>query len=150
MRQLDGLIMLKELEKVSDLSFHQLKRKYDKSIVIIKRISYVYASVIPEYEKEKLTTLTNYVQLTELARKLNIDKGTLKDRVKIMQELGEKLYFDYMSVENVYFVKLNEELQKLFAEFIPCVITKKYRKDSESKKDIKFTKLLGDLTVGFY
>jgi len=144
MRELAGLVMLKELENKCDLSFHQLKKKYDKDIVIIKRISYIYADALPLELRNKTTILTNYVQLTELARTLNVNKKTLKDRVKIMQDLDINLYFDYMFVENVYFIKLTDEMQSLFSKYMSFVITKK------EHKEVEFCKLFGDLTVGFY
>jgi len=144
MRELTGLIMLKELEAKSDLSFHQLKKKYNSHIVIIKRISYIYLDAIEDEHKSATTPLDGYIQLTELARKLCIPKSTLLTRIKNMQILENNLYFDYMKVMDVYFIRLDKEIQKFFSMYQSYIVGKK------DFKKVKFCRLLGDLTVGFY
>lgn len=143
-RLLDGLVLLKEVDDLKDCqhSSSRLKKAHPDSIVIIRRVAYIYASVLEPELRARLTILDDFIPLGVLASSVSIDKGLLKERLRFMNATGVEL-FKYLVVGNVGFIGLDSEFKYLFQNYQPFLATLQ-------DYNLVHCKMLGDLKIGFY
>lgn len=144
-RLLDDLVLLKEIDEIegTQYSSEQLKKMYPEKIVVIRHTSYIYKDVLCDIARSNATTLDDYIQAGELIEALSANKSLIKDRIRFMKQTKVAL-FEYISVSNVYFVKLDSELKHLFQNFQPFLA------NYADADNLVHCKLLGDLKIGFY
>lgn len=145
-RVLDDLVLLKEVDTITGANYNStmLRRDYPEKIIIIRHHSYIYKSVLCDYVKERVTDLSDYIQLSELAESVPFNKETLLKRIYFMKKTGS-LIFDYIEVCGLYFIKLEEEFKMLLQAYQPFLFNY-----NENYRNVVEFKLLGDLKVGFY
>lgn len=144
-RLLDDLILLKEIDEIEGVKYssEQLKKMYPEKIVVIRHTSYIYKDVLCDIAREKTTSLDDYIQAGELIEVLSANKSLIKDRIKFMKKTKIDL-FEYLSISNVYFVKLDEEFKHLFQNYQPFLA------NFADGDNLLHCKRLGDLKIGFY
>lgn len=144
-RLLDDLILLKEIDEIDGVRYssEQLKKMFPEKVVVIRHTSYIYKDVLCEIARENATTLDDYIQAGELIEVLSANKSLIKDRIKFMKKTKIDL-FEYLSISNVYFVKLDEEFKYLFQNFQPFLA------NFADGDNLLHCKRLGDLKIGFY
>jgi len=144
-RLLDGLVLLKEIDSIDGLSYtsKQVQSRYPEKIVSIRHTSYVYRDVLCEKAKRSATPLDNYVPLGELVEALSIQKDIIASRIAFMKKTSSN-FFDFIKIENIYFIKIDDEFKYLFENFQPFLAG---FKDAEN---LVHCKLLGDMKIGFY
>lgn len=143
-RLLDDVFLLKEIDEVSlSYSSEDIRRKHADKIVIIRHSAYIYKNVLCEKAHERLTDLSDYVLLGELANHLSVDKRLLIRRIKFMEKTNT-CFFEYMELRGNYYIKLCKTKQRLFQEFQPFLI------ELRDPKNVVHSTMLGDLAIGFY
>lgn len=144
-RLLENLILLKEIDEIDGVRYssEQLKKMYPEKIVVIRHTSYIYKDVLCEIARENATPLDDYIQAGELVEVLSANKSLIKDRIKFMKKTKIDL-FEYLSISNVYFVKLDEEFKYLFQNYQPFLA------NFADGDNLLHCKRLGDLKIGFY
>ena len=143
-RLLDGLVLLKEIDGIKDIPYdsNSLRAMHPDKIVVIRHTSYIYKDVLCEKAKQSVTCLDNYIQMGEFGEKASIRKEIFLERMKFMQNNNISL-FDYMKLENIYFIKIDDEFKYLLSNYQPCYANLK-------NINLAGVKLLGDLKIGFY
>lgn len=143
-RLLDGLVVLKEIDEVDGISYTSayFKKKYNRNIVYIRRVAYIYAHVLPEEILSKVTILDDYIPLGELVEHISIQKSLIMDRIKFMSNTGAKL-FCHKLIGGVWFINVDDEFKHLLQNYQPFLLT---LKDTE----FEHLKMLGDMKIGFY
>lgn len=143
-RFLDNLVLLKELDTIDGIECNSrlIREKHPDKIVVIRRASYVYRDVLCEEAQKRVTQLDEYIQLGELAEKTSIRKELFLERIYFMQKNNSSL-FEYISIGNIFFLKIDEEFKYLMQNYQP------FYANLRSRNLVK-VKLLGDLKIGFY
>ncbi len=143
-RLLNDLFLLKEIDEIGfGYSASSIRQKYPHKIVVIRHVSYVYKDVLCEEAQKKLTDLSEYVLVGELAEHLGVTKRLLIKRIKFMEETSAS-FFEYIDFYDNYYVKLCVNQQKLLQEFQPFII------QLNEPENVVHSTLLGDLAIGFY
>ena len=144
-RPLDNLVLLKEVDEIEGAKYSskQLQKMYPDKLVVIRHTTYIYKDVLCDVAKERATSLDDYVQVGELIDVLSANKSLIKDRIRFMKKTKITL-FEYISIANVYFVKLDEELKYLFQNYQPFLA------NFADGDNLVHCRLLGDLKIGFY
>ena len=144
-RPLDNLVLIKEVDEIEGVKYssEQLKKMYPDKLVVIRHTTYIYKDVLCDVAKERVTSLDDYVQAGELIDVLSANKSLIKDRIRFMKKTKITL-FEYISIANVYFVKLDEELKYLFQNYQPFLA------NYADGDNLVHCRLLGDLKIGFY
>lgn len=144
-RPLDNLVLLKEVDEIEGVKYSskQLQKMYPDKLVVIRHTTYIYKDVLCDVAKERVTSLDDYVQAGELIDVLSANKSLIKDRIRFMKKTKITL-FEYISIANVYFVKLDEELKYLFQNYQPFLA------NYADGDNLVHCRLLGDLKIGFY
>jgi hypothetical protein len=149
-RALDDLILLKEIDNVIGIDYtsSELRKKFPKKIVVIRRISYIKKDVVCDTALSQVTDLTNYIQLGELAETIGIERVNLVEKILFMkkcQEFGKGIdIFDYKMICNIYFIKMHSTFKEKIMTYQPFLAT---YKDAEN---MICGDMLGDLKIGFY
>ena len=143
-RLLDDVFILKEIDKV-DLPYSSefIRNKYPDKIIVMRHVAFVYKDVLCEEAQKKLTDLSNYVLLGELANHICVSKRFLLRRIFFMQKSKIKL-FDYIDLFGNYYIKLCDVKKKLFQEYQPFLI------QLNDPCYVKNHTMLGDIAIGFY
>lgn len=143
-RLLDDVFLLKEIDTV-DLGYsaENIRKKHPDKIVVIRHLAYVYKEVLCDDARKKLTDLSDYVLVGELANHISVDKRVLMKRISFMEKSKVRL-FDYMELCDNYYVKLCATKKKLFQEYQPFLI------QINDPRNIEHHTTLGDLAIGFY
>ncbi|MCX6076020.1 MAG: hypothetical protein NTW78_03945 [Campylobacterales bacterium] len=146
-RFLDGLVLIKEIEELRDLSYtvSELKKMYHDKIVIIRHTAYIYRECLCNIAQKNTTVLDDYIQVGELADRMSINKSNIRDRIDIMKKNPHSKLFDFLEIGDVQFIKIDNEFKFLLQNYQPFYAGLK----SISNPEIR-VKLLGDLIVGFY
>lgn len=143
-RSLDGLALLKEIDTLHlDYTSKELKEKQKDKLVVIKHTSFIYKEVLCEVAREKVTDLSDYIHIGELADQLSIHKNALIRRIEFSRKTGTKL-FDWKKINNMYFVKVDQDLKFLLQNYQPFVAC------FNDVDNIVHCRLFGDLKIGFY
>jgi len=144
-RLLEGLVLLKEIDKIEGLVYtsDDLRKMYPDKIVVIRRTSFIYRSVLCERAAALATNLDDYVQLGELAEQTRVKKDLIQERIWFMQKTKAE-FFDYITLCGMHFVKLDDEFKYLFQNYIP------FHANSGDVNIIRHCKLLGDIRLAFY
>lgn len=144
-RLLDDLVLLKEIDEIAGVQFNseQLKKMYPEKIVVIRHTSYIYRDALCAIALENATPLNDYIQAGELIEVLAANKSLIKDRIKFMKKTKIDL-FEYISIANIYFIKLDEEFKHLFQNYQPFLA------NFADGDNLLHCKRLGDLKIGFY
>lgn len=144
-RPLDNLVLLKEVDEIDGVKYgsKQLQKMYPDKLVVIRHTTYIYKDVLCDVAKERVTSLDDYVQAGELIDVLSANKSLIKDRIRFMKKTQITL-FEYLSIANVYFVKLDEEMKYLFQNYQPFLA------NYADGDNLVHCRLLGDLKIGFY
>ncbi len=146
-RTLDGLVLIKEINMINGTlySAKELQKMYPDKIVVIRHTSYIYSEVLCDVAKNNVTILDDYVQLGELIEVLSVNKLLFSERISFMKKTKSKI-FDYITVSNIIFIKLDKELKYLFQNFHPYLVRYGHKQNDE----MLHCHLLGDLKIGFY
>ena len=144
-RFLDDLVLLKEVDDIAGAKHNstQLKKLYPEKIIIIRRTSFIYRDVLCETAKAAVTPLDDYVQLGALIENMRISKNQFLKRLRFMEKTGTKI-FDYIKLNNIYFIKITQEFKHLAQNFQPFVA------NYDDASNLVHCLLLGDLKIGFY
>jgi len=145
LRILNGLVLLRELDTIAGIKYNskELKKLYPNDVVVMRRISYIKYDVLCDTAKALVTRLDDYVQLCELAEITSIEKRLIKNRISFMQKTSA-VFFEYLVLNNLQFVKLDKEFIFLFENY------QAFMAKLEDSSDMVTCKLLGDIKIGFY
>jgi hypothetical protein len=143
-RVLDGLVLLKSLSSYCDTT--KLEARYKNSIVILRKIKYIYKDVLPQRLKDKSESLDDCVSYRELCDRIGISNNSfLYNDIKLMEISPIDIsLFEFKKIQDIYFIKLNQEQKELFLNFQPFVVKK------DSVVYAKAFSTIGSLKLGFY
>jgi len=146
-RLLDGLALLKEVDTIDGVSMTsaQLRKNNPDSIVTIRHTPYIYRDVLCRVAQDNVTPLDDYVQMGELADRMSTQKLNFSKRIKIMKQNPDIKLFDFLQIDDIYFVKIDKEMKYLLQHYQPFYATLKELSNPNTK-----VKMLGDLRIGFY
>lgn len=147
LRPLDDLVLLKEIDKVKGTEYNSqtLKKRYPNKVIIINHMAFIKKDILCDAIQKQVTDLSNYVQLSHLAEKINTSKKVLLERIYFMEKTYIKLRdFDYIKVCDIWFIKIDDEFKHLL------IHKTAFMANLKDIKNITHCKMLGDIKVGFY
>ena len=144
-RELDDLVLLKEINDIDGINYtgEDLRKKYPSKIVVIRHLAYIKKDVLCEVVKQKVTDLSDYLPLGELAEQISVNNNIFRERIYFMKQTGTKL-FEYINLGGIYFIKVDNEFKNLLQNYQPFLAS------FSDKDNIVHCRLLGDLKIGFY
>jgi hypothetical protein len=145
LRPLDDLALLKEVDRAKGGkdSSQSLKKKYPHKVIIINHMAFIKKDILCDTTKRQVTDLSNYVQLSHLAEKINTSKKVLLERIYFMEKTSIKL-FDYIKICDIWFINIDDEFKNLL------IHKTAFMANLKDIKNITHLKCLGDIKVGFY
>lgn len=146
-RLLDGLALLKEVDTIDGVSMSssELRKQKSDSIISIRHTPYIYRDSLCAVARKGVTCLDDYVQMGELADRMSAHKINFSKRIKIMKQNPEIKLFEFLQIEDIYFIKIDKEMKYLLQHYQPFYATLQELRNPNTK-----VKMLGDLRIGFY
>lgn len=115
--------LLKEVTKITGKSTNYYLSTHKDEIIVLRHARYIKRNCIEYKHRSKLTSLYNLIPLKELAEKLTLARGPLEDRYEFMKKHNNLIYFNYVEVENIVFIEIDETLKRLLEEYEPFIIS---------------------------
>ena len=117
--------ILKEVVQITGKPTHYYLIHHRKKIIVLRHIRYIERNCI-EYEYRKdLTDLYNMIPLKEFAEHITLSRGALEERYEFMKKNNNMIFFDYVEVENIIYIAIDEELKNLLKKYTPFIISTK-------------------------
>ena len=146
-RPLDDLALLKEIDEISEIDYDStyLRKQYPSKIVIIRHTAFIKKEVLCDKAINKVTNLTNYLQMGELTEQISLNNRALREKIYYMKKTGMEI-FDYKIICGIYFIGVSNKFKELLQEYQPFLASYNDAENMIYGKSL----MLGDLKIGFY
>ena len=139
--------LLKEVTKITGKSTKHYLCNFKEKIIVFRHARYIERNCIEYRYRKDLTDLYNLIPLKEFAKHITLPRGPLEERYEFMKKNNNSIYFDFIEVENIIYISIDEELKNLLKKYTPFIIS--IKDDYKSDEIVAHYQFAG-FYIGFY
>lgn len=139
--------LLKEVTKVTGKNTKYYLSNFKDKIIVLRHVRYIERNCVEFKYRKQLTDLYNMIPLKHFAEHITLPRGPLEKQYDFMKKNNKMIFFDYLELENMIYIAIDEELKQLLKKYTPFIIS---IKDDYNHDDVVAYYRFAGFFIGFW